>query len=124
MMSAHKAEVIWLDEIAEALRNCVEGLGYYKIMRSNWTMQGRMKFYPHDQMNTLVEESMRAFNYTIGVVSYRLMVLNKDEDDDMKKLSKLNILQGGIEPRFIPSLSQETKTQIEGSFKITQDKQL
>ena len=36
----------------------------------------------------------------------------------------MNILQGGIEARFIPSLSQETKTQIEGSFKITNDRQL
>ena len=36
-------------------------------------------------------------------------------------LSKLNILQGGVEPRFIPSLTQETKDQIEGSFKLTNE---
>jgi hypothetical protein len=37
-------------------------------------------------------------------------------------LSKLNVLQGGIEDRFIPGLSNSTKIQIEGSFKITGDK--
>jgi hypothetical protein len=42
----------------------------------------------------------------------------------MKQLAKLNILQGGIEPRFIPALSSETKLQIEGSFKITLDETL
>ena len=40
---------------------------------------------------------------------------------EMAELAKLNILQGGIEPRFIPLLSNETKVQIEGSFKITND---
>ena len=62
--------------------------------------------------------------YAIGIVTYRLVQLNKDESDERKNLSKLNILQGSIEPRFIPSLSQETKEQIEGSFKITKDVQL
>ena len=62
--------------------------------------------------------------YAIGVVAYRLVQQNKDETDDRKNLSKLNILQGGVEPRFIPSLSVETKEQIEGSFKITNDMQL
>ena len=33
-------------------------------------------------------------------------------------------MQGGIEGRFIPSLSDEIKKQIEGSFKITNDKKL
>ena len=44
--------------------------------------------------------------------------------EEQKKVQKLNILQGGIEARFIPSLSAETKTQIEGSFKITQNRSL
>ena len=34
------------------------------------------------------------------------------------------MLQGGIEDRFIPGLSEPTKLQIEGSFKITGDKEL
>ena len=56
--------------------------------------------------------------------AYRLTLVSEEESDESKSLSKLNILQGGIEARFIPALSQETKTQIEGSFKITNDKQL
>ena len=47
------------------------------------------------------------------------MILTNEESEEKKGLNQLNILQGGIEARFIPSLSQETKTQIEGSFKIT-----
>ena len=39
-------------------------------------------------------------------------------------MSQLNILQGGIENRFIPQLSEPTKIQIEGSYKITGDKEL
>ena len=62
--------------------------------------------------------------YGIGVVSYHLIRLNQDEIGEQKNLSKLNILQGGVEPRFIPSLSAETKRQIEGSFKITNDQEL
>ena len=131
MMTAHKPDVTWLDEIAEALRNCVDGLNTYKIMRKNWPVKVDIKiirrvneteFKDIDKINKLVDECMRSFNYSIGIISYRLMHLSKDEDSEMKKLSKLNILQGGIEPRFIPSLSHETKIQIEGSFKITQDK--
>jgi hypothetical protein len=36
----------------------------------------------------------------------------------------LVVLQGGIESRFIPGLKDETKLQVEGSFKITGDKDL
>ena len=32
MMTAHKPDVIWLDEIAEALKNCAEGLNSYMLM--------------------------------------------------------------------------------------------
>ena len=46
----------------------------------------------------------------------------KKEEDET--LSTVNILQGGIENRFIPGLSETTKMQIEGSFKITGDKEL
>ena len=39
-------------------------------------------------------------------------------------MSKLIIMQGGLESRFIPELSDKTKLMIEGFFKITQDDQL
>ena len=39
MMSAHKPEVTWLDEISEALKNCAEGLNAYLIMNNNLPVQ-------------------------------------------------------------------------------------
>ena len=39
-------------------------------------------------------------------------------------LSKLSIIKGGLESRFIPTFGDETKSLIEGFFKITQDQQL
>ena len=33
MMSCHKPDIIWLDEISEALKNCAEGLNSYLIMQ-------------------------------------------------------------------------------------------
>ena len=109
MMTAHKPDVTWLDEIAEALRNCADGLNSYLNMYKNLPYKAQMKLAKVDKFRKHVEESLRAINYSIGVVSYRLMHLNKDESEESKKLSKMNILQGGIEARFIPSLSAETK---------------
>ena len=62
--------------------------------------------------------------YGIGVVTHHLVRMNKDETNERKSLSKLNILQGGVNEKFIPSLSAETKSQIKGSFKITNDSEL
>lgn len=49
----------------------------------------------------------------------------KDEEREKREgkveLNKLVMLQGGLENRFIPELSDKTKTLIEGFFKITQD---
>ena len=42
----------------------------------------------------------------------------------MDKKFKIELLSGGIEERFIPTLSDETKRQIEGSFKIVEDQKL
>ena len=50
--------------------------------------------------------------------------LIKVDNSDEHPLSKLIVLSGGIESRFIPALSAATKLQIEGSFKITGDKDL
>ena len=47
-----------------------------------------------------------------------------ENDSSIASLGKLNILHGGLEDRFIPTLSSETKRQIEGSFKITSDEKL
>jgi hypothetical protein len=44
--------------------------------------------------------------------------------DENALINKLSIYQGGIENRFIPSLSNETKHMIEGFFKISNDENL
>ena len=93
-------------------------------MSQNLPLTAQKKLEEVDSYRTLVEESLRAINYSIGIVAYRLIHLNLDESEDAKSLSRMNILQGGIEDRFIPSLSQPTKDQIEGSFKITSDRHL
>lgn len=124
MMSAHQPDVTWLDEISEALKNCVEGMNSYLVMQHNLPHSSQMRVAKVDSYRKVIEESLRALNYSIGVIAYRLIHLTKEESEDKKNLSTMNILQGGIEARFIPCLSQETKTQIEGSFKITGDRQL
>ena len=47
--------------------------------------------------------------YALGKISYQLIRLDKDNKDALKNLSKLNILQSGVESRFIPSLTADTK---------------
>lgn len=39
MMSAHKPQVTWLDEISEALKNCADGLDSYAVMFNNLPYQ-------------------------------------------------------------------------------------
>jgi len=124
MMTAHKPDITWLDEIAEALKNSAEGLNSYLQMFQNLSLPAQEKLNEIDTYRKVVEESLRAICYSIGVVAYRLIHMNKDESEDSKRMQKMNILQGGIEARFIPSLSKPTKIQIEGSFKITNDRQL
>ena len=123
-MVAHQPDIVWLDEIAEALKNSAEGLNSYLQMTLNLPLKAQKDLKEVDTYRIVVEESLRAISYSIGVVAYRLILLNKTENEESTNMSKMNILQGGIEARFIPSLSQPTKTQIEGSFKITNDRKL
>ena len=92
MMNAHKPDVIWLDEISEALKNSAEGLNTYLVMNQNLPFETQNKISKLDSYATLVKESLRAINYTIGVVAYRLILLNKDESEENKRLHHLNIL--------------------------------
>lgn len=43
MMSSHKPDIIWLDEISEALKNCAEGLNSYLIMQYNLPVKAIFK---------------------------------------------------------------------------------
>ena len=122
-VSTHKAEVTWLDEIAEALCNCATGMDYYYGQIKRLDYKVIMKISESSRtFQDLLDHYCSMTYYSIGVIAYRLIQLNSDEDEDKKNLSKLDILHGGIESRFIPTLSKETRTQIEGSFKITNDR--
>ena len=92
MMSAHKPQVTWLDEISEALKNCADGLDSYLVMFCNLPYQTQVNHEKLDYYLKLVEESLRAICYSIGVLSNRLSTLTQDESEDKKKLQKLNIL--------------------------------
>ena len=52
------------------------------------------------------------------------MINGKGEENDKNVLSKFTILHGGVAEKFIPVLSEKCKKEIEGSFKITNDREL
>ena len=74
-------------------------------MTLNLPLKAQKDLKEVDTYRIVVEESLRAISYSIGVVAYRLILLNKSENEESTNMSKMNILQGGIEARFIPSLS-------------------
>ena len=93
MVSTHKAEITWLDEIAEALQNCADGLNLYRIREMKLDQKTALKLESsQDVLNKLIGVYLKMICYSIGVVAYRLIQLNKDETDDRKNLSKLDIL--------------------------------
>ena len=58
---------------------------------------------------------------THKLINWQVSDTYKDEN---ALINKLSIYQGGIENRFIPNLSNETKHLIEGLFKISNDENL
>ena len=52
------------------------------------------------------------------------MINGKGEENEKSVLSKFTILRGGVAEKFIPVLSEKCKKEIEGSFKITNDREL
>jgi hypothetical protein len=52
---AHKVEIVWLDETAEALRNCAEGLDSYLLMKKNLLLDEQMKLDKLDSVEPMLE---------------------------------------------------------------------
>ena len=71
----------------------------------------RKSFRLHDPATKFLSESLRQITYTIGVITQRLIKAEdgEHETDSFRSLMDLNLLHGGIEDRFIPSLTDETK---------------
>ena len=117
-----EVDVTWLDEIAEGLKHTTNSLNNAILNLQTIQLASNPDFNMDDNKFVIyLQKVLRQISYTIGWVAGRLIQRKQDKD---VTLSKLNVLQGGIEDRFIPGLSGPTKIQIEGSFKITGDKQL
>ena len=73
---------------------------------------------------------MREACYTLGLVAQKLITNDgkdgqiADTKDDKLNFGKLIMLQGGIESRYIPELSSQTKSLMEGFSTITKDAEL
>ena len=122
--SCYVPKVTWLDEIAEAIKHCITGSNHAISMCNNFPPNQHAEKLRN--CNTLVPclvNFLRHMNYALGNIACQLIQRNYGEENDSanEQLKKLNILQGGIELRHIPTLSREAKLQIEGSFKITKD---
>ena len=54
MMMAHKADVTWIDEIAEALKNCALGLDHYSTMMLSIEIEKFNKVHENDKLLKVV----------------------------------------------------------------------
>lgn len=120
-------DVTWLDEVAEGLKNVISASDRFRIYIDglDFDVEYKAKQQPSWE---IITKCMRQCCYTMGIVANQL-IRNpkekeaKEEDPETKKnkidFKKLIMLQGGLEMRFIPELSDETKKNIEGFFKIT-----
>ena len=120
--ASFEVDVTWLDEIAEGLKHVLTAVNA-TLLNIKGIRLDSSPLHSLDENGLVIymQNVLRQISYTTGWVAGRLIQQKQEEDET---LGKLNILQGGIENRFIPGLSEATKIQIEGSFKITGDKQL
>ena len=112
-----------LDEVAEALREAVEGLQFYTSASD--TMHSLLPIiYEHNKnFYTDCVSSQRFVAFALNKVACRL-ANGKSESSEAVELSKFSILKNGIAEKFIPRLSEYCKKEIEGSFKITKDEEM
>ena len=126
MFCTYNVDITWLDEIAEGIKNVATLLSDFTVFSQNLPAKTKKSFRLQDPTTKFLNESLRQITYTVGVITQRLIKAEDGESESavLKSLSKLNLLHGGVEDRFIPSLTDGTKHQIEGSFKITNDQEL
>jgi len=113
-----------LDEVAEALRDAVEGMNFY--IGNSTTLHAR-KPEIKEFNNKVVEEfskAQRFVSFGLSKVAARLVFGNDDKDSKSSQLANYKVFELGIAENYIPLLSENCKKEIEGSFKITNDKDL
>ena len=102
-----EVDVTWLDEIAEGLKHTTTSLNNAILNLQSIQLAANPDFNVDDNKFVIyLQKVLRQISYTIGWVAGRLIQRKQDKDET---LSKLNVLQGGIEDRFIPGLSDRTK---------------
>jgi len=115
-------DITWLDEIAEGLKSVTSAVNGALLNFKRVRLEANPDLDMNgDSLVKFLQSALRQLTYTLGFVASRLIRLERSEGDT---LARLLILQGGVENRFIPELSELTKVQIEGSFKITGDMEL
>ena len=125
-----EVEISKLDDISQGLKIIITAMNaYFLFIKSlDPILKGKASLA---NITKKIEYVLRMACYTLGIVSNKLITSDdkeKEEEESATKsridFTKLIILQGGLENRFIPELSKGTKTMIQGFFRITQDEQL
>ena len=105
--ASFEVDVTWLDEIAEGLKHVLTAVNATLLNIKSIRLEASPLHTLDDNGFVIyLQNVLRQISYTTGWVAGRLIQHKKEEDET---LSKLNILQGGIENRFIPGLSEATK---------------
>lgn len=73
MLINFKSDVIWLDEITEALKNTATSLNDYIIFTQNLPIKIKKQVQGKDGFLNFVNFTQRQLSYTIGIVTYRLI---------------------------------------------------
>jgi hypothetical protein len=113
-----------LDEVAEALRDAVEGINFY--IGNSTTLHARKPLIKEANKKVVEEfsKAQRFVSFGLSKVAARLVYGNDDKDSKSNKLAKFKVFELGIAENYIPLLSENCKKEIEGSFKITNDKDM
>ena len=73
MLCAFKADLTWLDEIAETLKSTAIAFSNYITFSQNLPLKIRNTLGKKHELLTFFEESLRQICYTIGITTYRLI---------------------------------------------------
>lgn len=105
--SSFEVEVTWLDEIAEGLKHTTSAINSALLNLKRLCQQIAPDLISSsDGLIVYLQNVLRQVCYTIGKVANRLILSTSSNESE---LSKMVVLSGGIESRFIPGLKEETK---------------
>ena len=85
--------VTWLDEIAEALRNCMQGCTTFIDMSNNYPSAHCNKLNEINSTKKYLMQTMRNLQYSLGNVACQLIQRDYGNLDEVSnQMSKLSIL--------------------------------